>query len=324
SGQITTSGAGRRPARTAAASVNVAAAWLAVTVVARSWSGRVRECGTFPWMVATTAEWLRPGACLHTRFPESTRPVTSTASAVAATVRRRFRSLTLSPPAGRLMDCRIHRTPSGRPVRWIPEFTPDFRDGLPYPSRGPDCLVRWIAESIADWAGPAVAEILVRGVISRYARVAPDSASRSVRTGGPPIADQPAVGAEAWLMASRPHGNPPHGIRSRMASCATHHPATASGQPRSLNSDGSAITATAKISASIPASAAHAYQATLTSQDSSPTKNITPQASPRPNAGNVRLPHTASVSRAGYRQRPDAHRGERGSQRQPGGCGRGQ
>src|SRR6185437_3864497 len=231
SGQITTSGAGRRPARTAAASVNVAAAWLAVTVVARSWSGRVRECGTFPWMVATTAEWLRPGACLHARLPESTRPVTSTASAVAATVRRRLRSLPLSPPAGRPMDCRIHRTPSGRPMRWIPEFTPVFRDGLPYPSRGPGCLVRWIPESIADWAGPAVAEfavaefaavaeILVRVVISRYARVAPDSASRSVRTGGPPIADQPAVGAEAWLMASRPHGNPPHGIRSRMASCA--------------------------------------------------------------------------------------------------------
>src|SRR5262249_36658601 len=130
-------------------------------------------------------------------------------------------------------------------------------------------------------------------------RPAPARASRNVSTGGPPIADQPAVGAEAWLIASRPHGKPPHGIRSRMASCATHQPATASGQPRSLRSGGSAITATAKTSASSPASAAHAYQATLMSQDSNPTKNTAPHASPSPNAGSVRLPQTASVSNVG-------------------------
>ena len=41
----------------------------------------------------------------------------------------------------------------------------------------------------------------------------------------------PASGSPAWLIASLPHGKPPHGQRSLNASAATHQPATASGQP---------------------------------------------------------------------------------------------
>ena len=44
------------------------------------------------------------------------------------------------------------------------------------------------------------------------------------------------VGAVAWLIASLPHGKPPHGQRSLNASSATHQPATASGQPGKLSS----------------------------------------------------------------------------------------
>jgi hypothetical protein len=85
--------------------------------------------------------------------------------------------------------------------------------------------------------------------------------------GVPPIAAQPCVGSPAWLMASLPHGKPPHGQRSRNASAATHHPATASGQQRRLSSSRWATANTAKMSAEAMASATQANQATLMTQD---------------------------------------------------------
>ena len=47
--------------RTCAASCSVAAAWFAVTVVARSRSGRFLACGTSPWMAATVAAGVPAG-----------------------------------------------------------------------------------------------------------------------------------------------------------------------------------------------------------------------------------------------------------------------
>src|SRR5262249_25699033 len=116
----------------------------------------------------------------------------------------------------------------------------------------------------------------VMAAITRYARHAPASASRRLSNGGPPIATQPVVGAVAWLIASRPHGKP-HGQRSCTASTTTHQPATGSGQNRSRSNCGSASARPAMVSASATARANQAYQATLISQDSSPTKNTSPQ-----------------------------------------------
>src|SRR5260370_39101118 len=55
SGQITTSGAGRWPALTCAASPAVAAAWFCVITVSLNSVGRFRACGTSPCTAATVA-----------------------------------------------------------------------------------------------------------------------------------------------------------------------------------------------------------------------------------------------------------------------------
>src|SRR5262245_52027463 len=84
-----------------------------------------------------------------------------------------------------------------------------------------------------------------------------------------------------------------------MASCATHQPATASGQARSDNSGRSASAATTNREVSRSVSAARAYQETLMSHDKSVTKKMTPQVRARPRVVRRLLPHTASVSKAG-------------------------
>ena len=140
-------------------------------------------------------------------------------------------------------------------------------------------------------------------------------------TGGPPIAAQPCVGSPAWLIASRPHGKPPHGQRSRNASAATHQPATASGHQRRLSSSRWAMANTAKMSAEAMASATQANQARLTTQASSGMKNARPKAKP----DRERAAQRAAVQRdhqqrrADDRERPDAGRRERGGEQQAAG-----
>ena len=90
---------------------------------------------------------------------------------------------------------------------------------------------------------------------------------------------QRAVGAWAWLIASLPQGNA-YGQRLRKASTPTHQQPTATGQPGRRSISRCPIANRPKITASAIASAAHAYQATLISQDSSGTKNARPNASP--------------------------------------------
>src|ERR1022692_3292033 len=209
----------------------VAAAWLAVTVVARSRFGRFRRCGTLPCTVATIAVGPGPGVVAGIRLPASAAPTAATASAPA--VRR--------------------------------------RPGRPRPNR----------------------------VITAKATHPPASARTKVSSGGPPIAAQRDVGAPAWLIASRPHGNPPHGNRSRTASWATHQPATATGQARSRSSGRSPRASRANRTVSVPASAAQAYQATLSTQESSGTKNAAPDTRPRPAVAQPPLRQTARISSAG-------------------------
>ena len=48
------------------------------------------------------------------------------------------------------------------------------------------------------------------------------SATANVTSGAPPAAASRSSGDVSWLNASRPHGNPPNGARSRSASCAVH------------------------------------------------------------------------------------------------------
>ena len=50
----------------------------------------------------------------------------------------------------------------------------------------------------------------------------PASATAKVTSGAPPSAASRSSGESSWLNASRPHGNPPNGVRSRSASCPTH------------------------------------------------------------------------------------------------------
>ncbi len=139
------------------------------------------------------------------------------------------------------------------------------------------------------WAGPS----------SSRARQAAVRAMRKVRNGGPPNATQCTVGAVAWLMTSRPHGNPCHGHRSRTASATTHHPATASGQARSRSSSHCPTVSTAKMTVSAMARAAQTYHATLTSQDRSGKKNASPKTAPAASAVLARCRHKAMISRAG-------------------------
>src|SRR5450631_3136818 len=80
---------------------------------------------------------------------------------------------------------------------------------------GPD----WAADRRppTTWATPA-------------ANRAPTSATPKVTAGAPPRAASPARGESAWLNARRPQGNPPNGVVSRRASCATQADATTSGR----------------------------------------------------------------------------------------------
>src|SRR5262252_3234925 len=99
SGQITRSGAGLRPARTWRVSAIVAAAWLAVTVVARSCLGRFRACGTLPWTAATTAVGPGPGVQRHARSPASATATATTATAAARARGARNRTAGLAQPS---------------------------------------------------------------------------------------------------------------------------------------------------------------------------------------------------------------------------------
>ena len=139
----------------------------------------------------------------------------------------------------------------------------------------------------------------VSAVTRTQPSVAPARATTKESTGGPPIAAQPCVGSPAWLIASRPHGKPPHGQRSRNASAATHQPATASGHQRRLSSSRWAMANTAKMSAEAMASATQANQARLTTQASSGKKNARPKASPTANAPRSERPYSVTTSSAG-------------------------
>ena len=126
----------------------------------------------------------------------------------------------------------------------------------------------------------------------------PARATRKVSSGGPPTDTHRTVGAWAWLMASRPQGKA-YGHRSRKPSTATHQHATATGQPGSRSISRWPMANTAKITASETARAAHAYQATLTSQEISGTKNARPKQSPMPKEPRRLRCHSATTSSAG-------------------------
>ena len=129
--------------------------------------------------------------------------------------------------------------------------------------------------------------------------MAPKSATANVSSGVPPIAAQPLVGAVAWLIASLPHGKPPHGQRSLSASSATHQPATATGQPGRLSSTRWAIASTARMTAEAAASATQAYQATLSTHASNGKKKAMPKTSPTANEARSDRPDSAIASSAG-------------------------
>src|SRR6516164_7057305 len=99
-------------------------------------------------------------------------------------------------------------------------------------------------------------------------------------------------------MASRPQGKA-NGHRSLSASAATHQAPTVAGQNGTSSSSRCPTHSTAKMTASAPASAAHAYQATLTSQDSNGTNRATPNTSPQPNDPRRLRPVSATTSSAG-------------------------
>ncbi len=124
------------------------------------------------------------------------------------------------------------------------------------------------------------------------------SATRKLSSGTPPTATQRTSGATDWLMASRPQGNA-KGHRSRSASAATHHAATSEGQNGSSSSSRWPMHTMAKMTASAPASAAHAYQATLISHDSSGTNRPSPNTSPHPNEARRLRPVSATTSSPG-------------------------
>ena len=109
---------------------------------------------------------------------------------------------------------------------------------------------------------------------------------------------QPWVGTPAWLIASLPHGKPPHGQRSLNASAATHQPATASGHQRRLSSSRCAIANTAKMSAEAIASATQANQARLMTQATSGKKKARPKTRPTVNAPRSERPDRATTSSA--------------------------
>ena len=83
SGQTTTSGAGRRPAFTSAASAAVAATWFWVTSLSFSSCGRFLAWGTLPWIAATAAVGAPPTGSTGSTPPASTRPAVTTAASAA-------------------------------------------------------------------------------------------------------------------------------------------------------------------------------------------------------------------------------------------------
>ena len=58
------------------------------------------------------------------------------------------------------------------------------------------------------------------GATASATRTPPAAATAKVTSGAPPNTASRSPGASPWLNASRPHGNPPNGARSRSASCA--------------------------------------------------------------------------------------------------------
>ena len=113
----------------------------------------------------------------------------------------------------------------------------------------------------------------------------------------PPIATHRAVGAAAWLMASLPQGN-----ATATGPGAPRRPPTTRDRDRparQLEQQPLAQAKIAKMTASARASAAHAYQATLTSQDSNGTKKARPKASPQPSDPRRLRPDSATASSAG-------------------------
>src|SRR5215472_3514092 len=232
SGQITTSGAGRRPALTSAASLSVSAAWFWVTSLSFSNCGRFLACGMSPWIAATGTVGAPPAGSTGSRPPASTSPAVTTAA---------------TPAPAKPRD-RQSREPSH--------------------------------------------------VKAARASMAPVSATRKVSSGTPPTATQRTSGATDWLMASRPQGKA-KGHRSRSASAATHQAATAAGQNGRSSSSRWPTQSRAKMTASDPASAAHAYQATLISQDRSGTNKARPNTSPQPNDPRRLRPVSATTSSAG-------------------------
>ena len=238
---MTRSGARARPLAPGQPAARSRSRGSASRCAARSRFGRLRACGTSPWIAATTAV----GSPAAPPSPGSSAPAArSAAIAASASAGQRARD------GGVAADDR----PPPRPP-----------------------------------AGPS----------SSHARQAAVSAMRKVRNGGPPIATQRAVGADAWLMTSRPHGKPSQGHRSRSASAATHQPATASGQARSRSSSHCPSVSTAKMAVSAMARAAQTYHATLTSQDRSGKKKATPKTTPTASAVLARCRRKAMTSRAG-------------------------
>ncbi len=69
-----------------------------------------------------------------------------------------------------------------------------------------------------------------RGEPGASASRPPTAATPNVTSGAPPSAASRSSGESAWLNASRPHGKPPNGVRSRSASCSTQSTPVTSGQ----------------------------------------------------------------------------------------------
>ena len=153
------------------------------------------------------------------------------------------------------------------------------------------------------WSGGAAGPALADGRAPARPGSVPASATRKVSSGGPPIATHRAVGASAWLMASRApretapratgRGPPRRRPTSRRRPAATPRSRSSSRWPSGQH----ARTSPPRRSAS----AAQAYQATLTSQESSGTKNAQAECQPesrRRRAGScARAPRPAAPGR---------------------------
>ena len=107
-----------------------------------------------------------------------------------------------------------------------------------------------------------------RGDRGRRRPLRPARAGRSAAAGRRSPPSRPSAPRPGSSPAV-PTGTRPTGTGRAPPPAATHQPATASGQARSRSSGGSARASTAKMTASTTASVTQAYQATLTSHDSS-------------------------------------------------------